>query len=74
MANNNEGSTPALSDAQARKLLDTPDMETLKGKRDCAILVTLLYHGLRRKELCTLRVKDIQSREMENTTALSGSG
>jgi integrase/recombinase XerD len=63
MANGNEGSTPALSDAQARRLLDAPAEETLKGVRDRAILATLLYHGLRREELCGLRVKDIQSRE-----------
>jgi len=62
-ANNNEGSTPALSDAQARLLLEAPDPETLKGKRDAAILATLLYHGMRREELCHLRVKDIQRRE-----------
>lgn len=63
MANGNEGSTPALSDAQARRLLDAPAEDTLKGVRDWAILATLLYHGLRREELCGLRVKDIQSRE-----------
>ena len=63
MANSNEGSTPALSDAQARKLLDAPPPDTFKGKRDRAILATLLYHGLRREEVCKLKVKDIQSRE-----------
>jgi integrase/recombinase XerD len=31
IANNNEGSTPALGDAQARKLLDAPPADTLKG-------------------------------------------
>jgi site-specific recombinase XerD len=62
-ANGNEGSTPALGDAQARKLLDAPPEDTLKGKRDRAILATLLYHGIRREELCRLRVKDIQSRQ-----------
>ena len=62
-ANNNEGSTPALGDAQARRLLDAPSEETLKGKRDRAILATLLYHGIRREELCRLRVKDMQSRQ-----------
>ena len=31
---------------------------TLKGKRDRAILSTLLYHGLRREELTKLKVKD----------------
>jgi integrase/recombinase XerD len=51
-----EGLTPALSDEQARMLLDAPPFNTLKGKRDRAILATLLYHGLRREELCKLRV------------------
>jgi integrase/recombinase XerD len=63
MANGNEGSTPALGDAQARKLLDAPPENTLKGIRDRAILATLLYHGLRREELCRLLVSDIQTRE-----------
>jgi integrase/recombinase XerD len=63
MANGNEGSTPALGDAQARRLLEAPPADTLKGVRDRALLATLLYHGLRREELCGLRVKDIQSRQ-----------
>jgi site-specific recombinase XerD len=63
MANGNEGSTPALGDAQARKLLDAPPKDTLKGIRDKAILATLLYHGIRREELCGLRIKDMQSRQ-----------
>jgi site-specific recombinase XerD len=62
-ANGNEGSTPALGDAQARKLLEAPPSNTLKGVRDRAILATLLYHGMRREELCGLRVRDIQSRQ-----------
>jgi site-specific recombinase XerD len=32
-------------------LLNAPDTSTLKGKRDRAILSTLLYHGIRREEL-----------------------
>jgi len=63
MANSNEGTTPALSDSQARRLLDAPAADTLKGKRDRAILAALLYHGMRREELCKLKVKDLQSRE-----------
>jgi integrase/recombinase XerD len=63
MANGNEGSTPALGDAQARKLLESPAADTLKGVRDRAILATLLYHGICREELCGLRVKDMQSRQ-----------
>ena len=58
-----DGLTPALSDAQARVLLEAPPETTLKGLRDRAILATLLYHGLRREELCRLRVHDLQQRE-----------
>lgn len=53
-----EGKTPALGDAQARALLDAPPSDTLKGKRDRAILSVLLYHALRREELTKLLVKD----------------
>jgi len=63
MASGNEGSTPALGDAQARKLLDAPSEKTLKGKRDRSILATLLYHGIRREELCRLAVGDMHSRQ-----------
>jgi integrase/recombinase XerD len=63
VSNGNEGSTPALGEAQARRLLTAPPADTLKGVRDRAILATLLYHGIRREELCGLRVKDMQSRE-----------
>ena len=53
-----DGKTPALGDHQARQLLDAPDGVSLKGKRDRALLATLLYHALRRDELCRLKVKD----------------
>lgn len=63
LANGNEGSTPALGEKQARSLLEAPPSTTLKGVRDRAILATLLYHGLRRAELCDLKVKDLHSRQ-----------
>lgn len=53
-----EGKTPALGDAQARHLLEAPPADTLKGKRDRAILSVLLFHALRREELTHLLVKD----------------
>ncbi len=55
-----EGKTPVLGDHQARALLEAPDGISLKGKRDRAILATLLYHALRREELCKLTVKDFR--------------
>lgn len=70
----NEGKTPALSDAQAKRLLAAPEASTLKGKRDRAILAVLLYHALRRGELCRLRVEDYQVRRGVPTLAVYGKG
>jgi integrase/recombinase XerD len=58
----NEGKSPALGDAQAKALLEAPAHDTIKGLRDRAILSVLLFHGLRRAELCSLTVGDVQSR------------
>ena len=68
----NEGKTPAISDEQARQLLNAPDPETLKGKRDRAILAILLYHGLRRAELCTLKVEHFVQRRGIMTLTVHG--
>jgi site-specific recombinase XerD len=65
-AESGEGKTPALGDHQARDLLvapgaqSEPGEETVKEKRDRAILSTLLFHALRREELCKLKVKDFR--------------
>ena len=58
-----EGKTPAISDEQARELLNAPSPNTLKGKRDRAILASLLYQGLRREELVSLKIKDYAARQ-----------
>jgi site-specific recombinase XerD len=70
----NEGKTPAISDGQARRLLDAPDEETIKGKRDRAILATFLFHGLRADELVTLKVKDLQERRGVQYLRIHGKG
>jgi site-specific recombinase XerD len=72
--NNNEGSTPALGDEQARRLLDAPKTDKLKGVRDRAILATLLYHGIRREELCRLRLRDMHSRQGVMHFRIEGKG
>jgi len=70
-----EGKTPALGDHQARQLLNIPDGDSLKGKRDRAILAALLYHALRRDELCRLKVKDFkQERRGVPHLKISGKG
>lgn len=70
-----EGKTPALGDHQARQLLDAPEGVSVKGKRDRALLATLLYHALRRDELCQLKVKDFrQERRGVAHLKVSGKG
>ncbi len=69
-----EGKTPAIGDHQARQLLSAPNAGTLKGKRDRAMLSALLYHGLRREELCTLKVRDIAERRGVAHLRIHGKG
>jgi integrase len=52
-----------LSREQARELLGVPDRSTLKGKRDYVIIALLVGCALRRRELASLEVADIQQRE-----------
>ena len=73
-AESEEGKTPALSDNDARALLAAPKRETLQGKRDYAILSTLLYHALRRDELCRLTLMDIQERRGVKHFRVHGKG
>jgi site-specific recombinase XerD len=73
-AESNEGKTPALGDHQARTLLNAPKADTLKAKRDRAMLSVFLYHGLRREELEHLKVGDIQSRRGVQHLRVFGKG
>jgi site-specific recombinase XerD len=52
-----------LTLAQAEQLLELPERETNKGKRDRVLLALLVGCGLRRQELAGLRIEDIQQRD-----------
>jgi site-specific recombinase XerD len=52
-----------LTAEQGRALVDAPSIQSLRGKRDRAILGMLLGCGLRRSELVHLKLEDVQQRE-----------
>ena len=52
-----------LTKEQAETMLRLPDVSTLKGKRDRAMLSVLIGCGLRRSEAADLNAEDIQQRD-----------
>ncbi len=69
-----EGFTAAIGNHHARDLLEAPPEDTVKGRRDRAILAVLLYHALRRDELCKLKVKDVTNRRGVPHLRVTGKG
>ena len=53
--------TEFLAEEEAEAILRVPDRRTLQGKRDYAILLTLLTTGLRKAELCGLKIGDLKT-------------
>ena len=52
-----------LTKQQAQEIINAPDISTLKGLRDRAILAVALGSGLRRSEIANLKVDNIQMRD-----------
>jgi integrase/recombinase XerD len=63
-----------LNPFQAKRFLSQPDRNTVKGKRDYAILLTSLLTGLRRKEVANIRRGDIQEKGEKVYLTYTGKG
>ena len=51
---------PATGSPRSRRLINTPDVATLKGKRDRAILAVMIGCGLRRDEVARLAFANVR--------------
>lgn len=63
-----------LTSSQAKKILDEIDRSTLKGKRDYAMLVTMLTMGLRTIEITRANIEDIRTKGDTTVLYVQGKG
>lgn len=66
--------TEFLTQEEAQAMLRVPDRRTLQGKRDYAILLTLLTTGLRKAEICNLKVGDLKTYRNQAIIDVIGKG
>ena len=66
--------TEFLTEEEAEAMLRVPDRRTLQGKRDYAILLTLLTTGLRKAEICNLKVGDLKTYRNQAVIDVIGKG
>ena len=63
-----------LTHEEIEALLKMPDRRTLEGKRDYALLLTMLTTGLRKAELCMLKGRDIKTYRNRLVIDITGKG
>ena len=66
--------TEFLTEEETQAILRVPDRRTLQGKRDYAILLTLITTGLRKAELCNLKVGDLKTYRNQAVVDVIGKG
>jgi site-specific recombinase XerD len=66
--------TEFLTEEEAQAMLRVPDRRTHQGKRDYAILLTLLTTGLRKAEICSLTIDDLKTYRNQAVIDVIGKG
>lgn len=66
--------TVGFSDVEVKKILGLPDLHTRSGSLHYAILMVLFYCGLRRSELCGLKMSHLGVERNQNVLRLRGKG
>lgn len=66
--------TVGLSDEEVRKILALPNLHTRTGAQHYAILMVLFYCGLRRSELCSLKMPHLGEERGQAVIKLRGKG
>lgn len=66
--------TIGFSDEEVGRLLACPDLHTRTGAQHYAILMVLFYCGLRRSELCSLRLSNLGQERGHRVLRLQGKG
>lgn len=66
--------TEFLTEDEVEALLRVPDRRTLQGKRDYAILLLLLTTGLRKAEICNLKLGDLKTYRNQAVIDVVGKG
>jgi len=64
----------ALKDEQAKKLLDSIDRSTKRGKQEYAVISILLRTGLRRSECAALKIRDLDQDSGHYIIRVTGKG
>ena len=66
--------TEFLTEEEAEAILRVSDRRTIQGKRDYAIILTLLTTGLRKAEICNLKVGDLKTYRNQAVNDVIGKG
>ena len=66
--------TEFLIEEEAEVMLRVPDRRILQGKRDYATLLTLLTTGLRKAEICGLKIEDLKTHRNQAVIDVIGKG